>query len=116
MRYTAMIGCFILAGCQNLGPAFEADGGLGINAQKMQADQIKATVDLIKANKEKDQSARCVRVPTPYGVAIIIEVNSDTAGKMRGKMQMLPDCTVTVENDSMPLPTGSTTPIAKPTP
>lgn len=88
-----------LAGCAGLG-GFESSGGLGIDAQKMSADQIKQSVGLISANKEKDTGMRCVRVPTPYGVGTVVELNMDTAGRMKGKATVSPDCTMTVESDS----------------
>lgn len=94
----AIIIALALAGCAT--PGFEAADGMGINVTKMQAAQIKATAELTKANREKDSSARCVRVPTPWGVSTLVELNMDTAGKVQGKAVIAPDCTVTIESDS----------------
>lgn len=99
---TLAFALLFIAGCAFPG-SFESSGGMGIDAAKMSAEQIKASAGLISSNREKDTGMRCVRVPTPYGVGTVVEVNMDTAGRMRGKATMSPDCTITVEHDSTPV-------------
>lgn len=93
--------CVVIAGCALPG-GFESSGGLGIDASKMSADQIKAAAGIISANKEKDTGIRCVKVNTPYGMGTVVELNMDTAGRLQGKATVQPDCTMTVESDSRP--------------
>ena len=97
----AIFALAILAGCAGTF-GFEAADGMGINVTKMQAAQIKATAELVKSNREKDSTARCVRIPSPWGVGSVVELNVDTAGKMQGRATIAPDCTVTIESDSRP--------------
>lgn len=76
----------------------------GVNAQEMSAEQIKEAVSLLRAGKEKDSNVVCYRIPTPWGVATVVEGNANTAGRMRGKLTMSAECNMTVEHDSQPPP------------
>lgn len=84
-------------------------GNYGIDAQKMDAAQIKEAVALLKAGKEKDSQGTCYRIPTPWGPAVMVDGSTDTAGRLRGKLTMTADCTMTIEHDSTPPAAPGTT-------
>lgn len=107
-----ILAALMLSGCMTPGGMGNIST-LGIDAQKMTAEQIQQAVQLLKAGQEKDASARCLMIPTPLGMARMIEISSNTAGRITGETIMEPDCKTTVKHNSIP---AATTPLPVPTP